>query len=143
MTPVCQGTCQSSAYRGVALPQVFQVQKKDTGQVYAMKVMRKERVIAKDHGEYVRAERNVLTAVFHPYIVTLRCSFQVNELFLAIMIARCKFLSLIAIMGSLRHHLGSAVCRLAANCIWCWTSSMAATSSSSCIDRYAADACII
>lgn len=57
--------------------QVFQVQKKDTGQVYAMKVMRKERIIAKDHGEYVRAERNVLTAVFHPYIVTLRCSFQV------------------------------------------------------------------
>ena len=42
-----------------------------------MKVMRKERIIAKDHGEYVRAERNVLTAVFHPYIVTLRCSFQV------------------------------------------------------------------
>lgn len=58
--------------------QVFQVQKKDTGQVYAMKVMRKERIIAKDHGEYVRAERNVLTAVFHPYIVTLRCSFQVR-----------------------------------------------------------------
>jgi len=58
---------------------VFQVQKKDTGQVYAMKVMRKERIIAKDHGEYVRAERNVLTAVFHPYIVTLRCSFQVIE----------------------------------------------------------------
>jgi p70 ribosomal S6 kinase len=62
---------------GLFACQVFQVQKKDTGQVYAMKVMRKERIIAKDHGEYVRAERNVLTAVFHPYIVTLRCSFQV------------------------------------------------------------------
>lgn len=44
-----------------------------------MKVMRKERIIAKDHGEYVRAERNVLTAVFHPYIVTLRCSFQTSS----------------------------------------------------------------
>lgn len=54
-----------------------------------MKVMRKERVIAKDHGEYVRAERNVLTAVFHPYIVTLRCSFQVCDLFLAVIIAQC------------------------------------------------------
>ena len=62
-----------------ARPQVFQVQKKDTGQVYAMKVMRKERIIAKDHGDYVKAERNVLTAVFHPYIVTLRCSFQVRH----------------------------------------------------------------
>ena len=44
-----------------------------------MKVMRKERIIAKDHGDYVKAERNVLTAVFHPYIVTLRCSFQVRQ----------------------------------------------------------------
>ena len=47
-----------------------------------MKVMRKERILAKDHSEYVRAERNVLTAVFHPYIVTLRCSFQVCVLLL-------------------------------------------------------------
>ena len=38
--------------------------------------MRKERVLARDHGDYVRAERDVLTAVFHPYIVTLRYSFQ-------------------------------------------------------------------
>lgn len=57
--------------------QVFQVRKKDSGQIYAMKVMRKERILAKDHGDYVRTEREVLTAVFHPYIVTLRCSFQV------------------------------------------------------------------
>lgn len=62
----------------VCMQQVFQVQKKDTGQIYAMKIMRKEKILAKDHGEYVRAERNVLTAVFHPYIVTLRCSFQVQ-----------------------------------------------------------------
>ena len=83
MTPCCLGTYQSEHVRAAACLQVFQVQKKDTGQVYAMKVMRKERIIAKDHGEYVRAERNVLTAVFHPYIVTLRCSFQVCKLFLA------------------------------------------------------------
>lgn len=62
-----------------AFGKVFQVQKKDTGQVYAMKVMRKEQIIAKDHGDYVKAERNVLTAVFHPYIVTLRCSFQTSS----------------------------------------------------------------
>ena len=60
-----------------AAMQVFQVRRKGTGQVYAMKVMRKERILARDHGDYVRAEREVLTAVFHPYIVTLRCSFQV------------------------------------------------------------------
>ena len=52
------------------------MRRKGTGQVYAMKVMRKERILARDHCDYVRAEREVLTAVFHPYIVTLRCSFQ-------------------------------------------------------------------
>lgn len=60
--------------------QVFQVKRKGTGQVYAMKVMRKEHILARDHSDYVRAEREVLTAVFHPYIVTLRCSFQVGHL---------------------------------------------------------------
>ena len=59
--------------------QVFQVRRKGTGQVYAMKVMRKERILARDHCDYVRAEREVLTAVFHPYIVTLRCSFQARS----------------------------------------------------------------
>lgn len=60
--------------------QVFQVMHRATGQVYAMKVMRKDRIVAKDHGEYVRAERDVLTSVVHPYIVTLRFSFQVRTL---------------------------------------------------------------
>ena len=58
--------------------QVFQVRKKDTGEIYAMKVMRKEKVLEKQHGEYVKAEREILTAVFHPYIVTMRYSFQVS-----------------------------------------------------------------
>ena len=60
------------------LLQVFQVRKKDTGHIYAMKVMRKEKILEKDHGQYVKQERDVLTAVFHPYIVTLRYSFQVR-----------------------------------------------------------------
>jgi serine/threonine protein kinase len=41
--------------------------------------MRKDRILAKDHGEYVRAERDLLTSVVHPYIVTLRFSFQVSS----------------------------------------------------------------
>ena len=60
------------------LLQVFQVRKKDTGHIYAMKVMRKEKILEKDHGQYVKQERDVLTAIFHPYIVTLRYSFQVR-----------------------------------------------------------------
>ena len=60
---------RSSFQKWSAAVQVFQVRRKGTGQVYA--------ILARDHGDYVRAEREVLTAVFHPYIVTLRCSFQV------------------------------------------------------------------
>ena len=60
--------------------QVFQVRLKSTGRVYAMKVMRKDRVLERDHGDYIKAERDVLTAVLHPYIVALRYSFQVSML---------------------------------------------------------------
>ena len=56
------------------------MRKKDTGQIYAMKVMRKEKVIEKEHGSYVRAESEILKTVLHPYIVTLRYSFQVCSL---------------------------------------------------------------
>ncbi|KAL6753068.1 kinase-like domain-containing protein [Haematococcus lacustris] len=59
-----------------AFGKVFQVLHKASHQVFAMKVMRKERILQKDHSEYVRAERDLLTAVVHPYIVTLRFSFQ-------------------------------------------------------------------
>ena len=40
--------------------------------------MRKDRILERDHRDYVKAERDVLTAVVHPYIVTLRYSFQVG-----------------------------------------------------------------
>ncbi|KAI3425001.1 hypothetical protein D9Q98_008382 [Chlorella vulgaris] len=59
-----------------AFGKVFQVRKRDTGEIFAMKVMRKDRVLERDHREYIKAERDVLTAVVHPYIVTLRYSFQ-------------------------------------------------------------------
>ncbi|KAK9807282.1 hypothetical protein WJX73_007625 [Symbiochloris irregularis] len=59
-----------------AFGKVFQVRMKATGKVYAMKIMRKGKILEKDHGEYIKSERDVLTAVLHPYIVTLRYSFQ-------------------------------------------------------------------
>ncbi|GMH42467.1 hypothetical protein BSKO_10386 [Bryopsis sp. KO-2023] len=58
---------------------VFQVRKKDTGQIYAMKVMRKHRIVEKDHAAYVWSERDVLTAVEHPYIVRMLYSFQTSQ----------------------------------------------------------------
>ncbi len=61
-----------------AFGKVFQVIHRGSRTIYAMKVMRKERILQRDHSEYVRSERDLLTAVVHPYIVTLRFSFQVN-----------------------------------------------------------------
>lgn len=46
--------------------------------IYAMKVMRKDTIIKKNHVDYMRAERDILTKVVHPFIVQLRYSFQVQ-----------------------------------------------------------------
>ncbi|XP_071903932.1 serine/threonine-protein kinase AtPK1/AtPK6-like isoform X2 [Coffea arabica] len=45
--------------------------------IFAMKVMRKETIIKNNHVDYMRAERDILTKVVHPFIVQLRYSFQV------------------------------------------------------------------
>ncbi|XP_030940554.1 serine/threonine-protein kinase AtPK2/AtPK19-like [Quercus lobata] len=44
--------------------------------IYAMKVMRKDTIIKKNHVDYMKAERDILTKVVHPFIVQLRYSFQ-------------------------------------------------------------------
>ncbi|KAI4324540.1 hypothetical protein MLD38_030023 [Melastoma candidum] len=59
-----------------AFGKVFQVRKKGTADVYAMKVMRKDKIMEKNHAEYMKAERDILTKVHHPFIVQLRYSFQ-------------------------------------------------------------------
>ncbi|KAE9622302.1 putative protein kinase AGC-Pl family [Lupinus albus] len=55
---------------------VYQVRKKGTPEIYAMKVMRKDKIMEKNHAEYMKAERDILTKIEHPYIVQLRYSFQ-------------------------------------------------------------------
>lgn len=48
----------------------------DASTVYAMKMLRKENVIKRNQVEHTKTERNVLEAVSHPFIVTLRWAFQ-------------------------------------------------------------------
>lgn len=60
-----------------AFGKVFQVQKKRTTEIYAMKVMRKDKIMQRNHGDYMKAERDILTKIVHPFIVQLRYSFQV------------------------------------------------------------------
>ena len=62
-----------------AFGKVFQVRKRGSSDIYAMKVMRKDKIMEKNHTEYMKAERDILTKVDHPFIVPLRYSFQVQN----------------------------------------------------------------
>lgn len=71
-----------------AFGKVFQVRMKggdgdcDGGDgIFAMKVMKKDTIIKNNHVDYMRAERDILTKVVHPFIVQLRYSFQVSAFF--------------------------------------------------------------
>ncbi|KAF9181842.1 hypothetical protein BGZ51_005144 [Haplosporangium sp. Z 767] len=56
---------------------VYQVRKKDTGRIYAMKVLVKKQIIEQKQVEHTIAERNVLVqALQSPFIVGLKFSFQ-------------------------------------------------------------------
>jgi serine/threonine protein kinase len=55
---------------------VLLVRKKDTDQIYAMKVLAKEHVIKRNQVEHTKTERSVLGYVRHPFIVSLRYAFQ-------------------------------------------------------------------
>ena len=57
---------------------VLQVKKKDTGEIFAMKILEKEAVLEKYQLEHTKAERHILEAVQHPFLVGLRFAFQ-NE----------------------------------------------------------------
>ncbi|TYJ31420.1 hypothetical protein E1A91_A06G196800v1 [Gossypium mustelinum] len=59
-----------------AFGRVYQVRRNDTSDIYAMKVMRKDKIMEKNHAEYMKSERDILTKVDHPFIVQLRYSFQ-------------------------------------------------------------------
>merc|ERR1719282_350373 len=50
--------------------------KDDSNTVFAMKMLRKENVVKRNQVEHTKAERNVLEAVSHPFIVTLHYAFQ-------------------------------------------------------------------
>ncbi|RYG41616.1 hypothetical protein EON68_02875, partial [archaeon] len=58
---------------------VMQVRKRDTGRVYAMKVLHKANVIRRDQVEHTKTERNVLGRIVHPFIVGLNYAFQTAD----------------------------------------------------------------
>ncbi|XP_037027017.1 serine/threonine-protein kinase tricornered isoform X2 [Bradysia coprophila] len=59
-----------------AFGEVRLVQKKDTGHVYAMKVLRKADMLEKEQVAHVRAERDILVEADHQWVVKMYYSFQ-------------------------------------------------------------------
>ncbi|XP_026688047.1 serine/threonine-protein kinase tricorner-like [Diaphorina citri] len=59
-----------------AFGEVRLVQKKDTGHVYAMKILRKADMLEKEQVAHVRAERDVLVEADHQWVVKMYYSFQ-------------------------------------------------------------------
>lgn len=59
-----------------AFGEVRLVQKKDTGHVYAMKILRKADMLEKEQVAHVRAERDILVEADHQWVVKMYYSFQ-------------------------------------------------------------------
>ena len=62
-----------------AFGKVTLVTKKDTGQLYAMKSLRKEMIEQRNQRNHTRTEREILGEVHCPFIVQLRFAFQTTE----------------------------------------------------------------
>lgn len=58
--------------------QVYLVRKKDDGQIFAMKKMKKKQMLKANKIAHVRAERDALVAADNPWVITLHYSFQVR-----------------------------------------------------------------
>lgn len=59
-----------------AFGEVFHVKQKSSGRSYAMKVLHKEKVMGSNLLRYAFTERNILSYIQHPYIVSLHYAFQ-------------------------------------------------------------------
>ena len=65
--------------------EVYLVRKTNTNVKYAMKVLRKERIMGQNLLKYAIAERNILSLIHHPFIVKLNFAFQTStKLFLVL-----------------------------------------------------------
>lgn len=58
---------------------VMLVRKKDTGKVYAMKVLNKRTIIERNEVEHTKSEKSILMKLSHPFLVGLHYSFQTPD----------------------------------------------------------------
>jgi len=58
---------------------VYQVRMKKTGDIFALKVLKKDHLVKRKQVGHTRTERKVLQDIQHPFIVSLRYAFQTEE----------------------------------------------------------------
>ncbi len=58
---------------------VLQVRKKDTGRIYAMKILQKKDIVERQEVAHTLSERNVLIQASSPFLVGLKFSFQTPD----------------------------------------------------------------
>jgi len=59
--------------------EVYLVERKNSGTLFAMKVLPKNRIMGQNLIKYARTERNVLSITNHPFVVKLNSAFQTPE----------------------------------------------------------------
>jgi serum/glucocorticoid-regulated kinase 2 len=62
-----------------AFGKVMQVKKKSDGKIYAMKILKKGAIVARNQVEHTKAERTILQQLQHPFLMTLRFAFQSKD----------------------------------------------------------------
>lgn len=73
---------------------VFKCEKKDTGEIFALKSVRKLAVIEKNQFESIRREKEIQHDANHPFLVGLKCAFQTpDKLFFLMPFIECGDLS--------------------------------------------------
>jgi len=62
-----------------AFGKVMQVRYKKNGKVYAMKILRKKQIVARNQINHTKSERKILQALQHPFLMKLRFAFQTDS----------------------------------------------------------------
>lgn len=62
-----------------AFGKVMQVRYKKNKQVYAMKILKKKQIVAKNQITHTKSERKILQALQHPFLMKLRFAFQTDS----------------------------------------------------------------
>eukprot|EP00475_Leptophrys_vorax_P044587 TRINITY_DN899_c0_g1_i1.p1 TRINITY_DN899_c0_g1~~TRINITY_DN899_c0_g1_i1.p1 ORF type:complete len:559 (+),score=156.00 TRINITY_DN899_c0_g1_i1:97-1677(+) len=57
---------------------VMMVRKKDNGVIYAMKILKKAMIVARQQVDHTKAERKILETLQHPFLMGLRYAFQTS-----------------------------------------------------------------